>query len=80
MASTENLYFKSLYAVDSLVRSPENPINLRTVTCSVRDDLLNANHVERFQIIYRKTVARFLMDTCDKILSNEDWLESDWSN
>ena len=46
----------------------------------VRDDLLNANRVERFQTLQRETFARCLSDPRDEVLSNDDWLKSDWSD
>ena len=38
-------------SVDSPARSPDNPINLRAVACHIREDLLQANCVERFQTL-----------------------------
>ena len=51
VAWTENLYFKPCCYFDSLVRSPDNPINMRAVTRRIRDDFLNTNRVERFQTL-----------------------------
>ena len=74
---TENIYVNPWCSVDRPVRSPDNPINLRTVARRVRD-LLNANHVERFKTLSQETVAQCLSDTRDEVLSDDDWLESDW--
>ena len=48
VAWTENLYDNPWCHVDSPDRSPDNPINLRAVTCRVHDDILRYNCVERF--------------------------------
>ena len=78
VAWTENLYVNPWCSVDSSAMSPDNPINLRAVARRVRDDLLQANRVERFQTLLRDTVVRCLLDTCDEVLSDEDWLEIYW--
>ena len=67
--------------MDSLVGSPEkDPINLRAVARRLRDDIINNNCVERFQTLQQETFARCLLDTRDKVLSDDDWLESDWTD
>ena len=61
--------------MDSPSRSPEDdPINLGDVARRVRDDLLNIQNLQR------ETIARYLLDTRDEVLSDDDWLESDWSD
>ena len=79
-AWTENLYVNPWFYIDSPARSPNNPINLRAVARRIRDDLLRANRVERFQTISRETLSQFLSDTRDEVLSYDDWLEVDWSD
>ena len=64
--------------MDSPTRSPENPINLRDVARRVHENLFRANRVERFQTISRKTVARCLPDTHDKVLSNDRGFTKIW--
>ena len=79
-AWTENLYVNPWCRVDSPARSPDNPINLCSAAHRARDDLLRANRVERFQTLLQETLSRCLSDTCDKVLSDDDWLEGDWSD
>ena len=77
---TENIYVNPWFSVDISDRSPDNPINLQDVVRRVRDDILNDDRVERFQNISREIVARCLLDICDDVMSDDDWLESDWSD
>ena len=79
-AWTENLYVNPWCSVDSPARIPENPINLRAVARRIRDYLLQDNRLDRFQTLSRETLSRCLSDTRDKILSNDNWLEGDWSD
>ena len=78
-AWTENLYINPWCHVDSPTRSPDNHINLSAVVRRVRDDILRDNHVERFETLLQETLSQFLLDTRDEVLSDDDWLESDWS-
>ena len=57
-----------------------DPINLGAVSRRIRDDLLNAERVERIQTLQRETIALCLSETRDEVLSDDDWLESDWSD
>ena len=56
----------------------ENPFNLRAVAHRVCDNLLRANRMERFQTLSREILSRYLLDTCDETLSDDNWLEGDW--
>ena len=73
-------HFNPWYIVDIPASSPENPINLRAVARCFRDDLLQANCVERFQTLSRETLYKCFLDTRDEVLFDDDWLESDWSD
>ena len=74
-AWTENIYVNPWLIVDSPARIPYgNPINLVAVAHCVRDNLLN------IQTLQRENIARCLSDTRDEVLSNDDRLESDWSD
>ena len=66
--------------MDSPDRILYNPINLRAVSRRVRDNLLRANRVDRFQTLSQETLSRCLLETRDKVLSGDNWLESDWSD
>ena len=66
--------------MDSPVSITDNPINLRSVARHVRDNLPNANRVERFQNLFQETVAQCLSDTHEEVLSDDDWIKSDWSD
>ena len=72
---TENMYNNPRLIVDSPVRSSDgDPIDLGTVACRVRDDLLNSQNIRQ------ETIVQCLLDTRDKVLLDDDWLESDWSD
>ena len=74
-AWTENIYINPCYIVDSPVRSSDgDPIDLGAVACSVRDDILN------IQTLQQETITRCISDNRDKVLSDDNWLESDWSD
>ena len=78
-AWTEDIYVNPWLIVDSPARSPDrDPINLGTVAGRVRDYLLNANYVELIHTLQQETIAWCLSDTRDEVLSDDDWLESDW--
>ena len=66
--------------MDSPTKIPDNPINLRAVARRARDDLLQDNCLERFQTLSQETLSKFLSGTSDKVLSDDDWLEGDWSD
>ena len=81
VAWNENLYVDPWRITDIPTRStssPDNPFNLRNVARRVHDDILCANHLERFQNLLRETLPRFLLDNRDEVLSDDDWLEGDW--
>ena len=60
-------------------RTPDGDhINLEAVAHRVRGDILNTNRVEKIQTLQRETITRFLSDTCYEVLSDDDWLESNW--
>ena len=64
--------------MDIPARNSDNPFKLRAVARRACDDLLRANCVERFQTLSQETLLWCLLDNCDEILSNGDWLEGDW--
>ena len=67
--------------MNSPARTPDgDPINLHAVARHVRDDLIRANSVERFQTLLQETLSRCLSDTRDEVLSDDDWIEGDWSD
>ena len=47
---------------------PDNPFNLRAVARRSRDNILQANCLERFQTLSRETLSRYISDTRDKIV------------
>ena len=80
-AWTENTYVNPWCYVDSPAKNPDgDPINLCAVARRIRDDLLYTNCVDWFQNIQQETFTLCLSDTHDEVLSNYDWLKSDWSD
>ena len=88
-AWTENIYV-NLWGInptripDVLINQgatfPNVPINLHTVACCARDDILRYNRVERRQTLQKELHAQILSDIHDKVLSNDSydsWLEED---
>ena len=74
-ASTENIYVNPWLIVDSPAMSPDSdPINLGAIACRARDDLLN------IKTLQQETVARCLSDTREKVMSDDNWLESDFTD
>ena len=64
-------------------RIPNVPFNLCSVACRYRDDLLQANLVERRQTFQREIHAQCLSNICYEVLSDDyddGWLEEDWSD
>ena len=67
--------------MDSSDRSPDGyPINLGAVARRIRDYILNANCVERFQTLQREKFAQCISGTRDEVLSDDGWIEEDWSD
>ena len=74
-AWTENIYVNPWLIVDKPSRSLDgDPINLGSVASCVRDVLLNIQNLQR------ETIARCILDTGNEFLSDDDRLESDWSD
>ena len=62
---------------------PNVPINLRTVACRARDDVLSANRVVRRQNLQRELHTQIISEIRDKVLSDDyddGWLKEGWSD